>query len=302
MLVSVIIPTAKRLRMLEQLLDALRRQLFDHLFEIIIVDDCLETNLNHLCFQTSCCKCTVVRGEGNGPARARNLGASYATGAYLVFLDDDSVVDPSYLARVVEQMERRPNHALGGQQKSIDRNNSFALASEWLADRFVDGERLDSHRFGFAASNGFALRRSDFRRVGGFSPHFPLAASEDREFCVRWIAAGYHIEVLQELEIQHNFPSTLASFVSQQWRYGRGACHFRRCVPPDKRPRVRNIRFYLGLLFGPFRCYQLPRAVRVATLTALSQFIVWAGYVRERVVAAPRNDQAVARAASGSAE
>src|ERR1700722_8208381 len=249
MLVSVIIPTANRVQLLAQLLDALRGQRFDHLFEIIVVDDCLETDLNHLGFQMNCAKFTLVRGEGKGPARGRNLGASCAIGVYLVFLDDDTVVDPSYLTRVVEHLERRPGYALGGPQRSIDRKNSCALASEWLADRFVDGGRLAEHRFEFATTNGFALRRSDFKLSGGFSPHFPLAASEDDEFCVRWIAAGYHIDVLQDLEIQHHFPATLAAFVSQQWRYGRGAWQFQLVVPRDKQLRVRHPRFYVGLLF-----------------------------------------------------
>jgi len=302
MLVSVIIPTANRPQLLAQLLEALQRQRFDHQFEIIVVDDCLETDLNHLSFETAYAKCTVMRGEGKGPARARNLGVSCAIGDYLVFLDDDSVVDPSYLERVVEHLERRPNCALGGPQRSIDRENSFALASEWLADRFVDGERLDEHRFGFTPTNGIALRRSDFQLSGGFNPHFPLAASEDDEFCARWVAAGHHIDVLQELEIQHHFPATLASFVSQQWRYGRGAWHLQLNVPPHKRPRVRHISFYIGLLSGPFRSYGLLRAVPMATLTALSQFIVWAGYMRGRVTAEPGNAQAPARAAKESAK
>ena len=302
MLISVIIPTANRPRLLAQLLEALRLQLVDRSFEIIIVDDCLTTNLNHLGFQSSHCSCRVVRGEGNGPARARNLGASHSTGTYLVFLDDDSVVYPSYLARIVEQMERRPDYALGGPQRSIDRKNSFALSSEWLAQRFVDAERLDSDRFGFTASNGFAMRREAFQRSGGFSPNFPLAASEDREFCVRWIAAGFHIDVLPELEIQHHFPLTLATFVAQQWRYGRGAFHFRLCVPADQGPRVRNIRFYLGVVFGPFRSHGLLRGVRVGMLAAFSQFLVWAGYLRERALSTPANVQALARAARGPAE
>jgi cellulose synthase/poly-beta-1,6-N-acetylglucosamine synthase-like glycosyltransferase len=302
MLISVIIPTANRPRLLAQLLEALRPQLPDRSFEITIVDDCLTTNLNHLGFQTSHCNCTVVRGEGKGPARARNLGASHSTGTYLVFLDDDSVVYPSYLARIVEQMERRPDYALGGPQRSIDRKNSFALASEWLADRFVDAERLDSDRFGFTVSNGFAMRRAAFERSGGFSPNFPLAASEDREFCVRWIAAGFHIDVLQELAIQHHFPATLATFVQQQWRYGRGAFHFQLCVPADQRPRVRKIRFYLGVVFGPLRSYGLLRGARVGILAALSQLIVWAGYMRERASSTTRNGQALARAARGPAE
>jgi hypothetical protein len=171
-----------------------------------------------------------------------------------------------------------------------------------LAHRVVEAGRLDSDRFRFTASNGFAMRRAAFQRSGGFSPNFPLAASEDDEFCVRWIAAGFHVDVLQELAIQHHFPVTLATFAEQQWRYGRGAFHFQLCVPADQGPRVRNIRFYLGVVFGPFRSYGLLRGVRVGMLAALSQLMVWAGYMRERARSTPRNVQALARAARGPAE
>jgi glycosyltransferase involved in cell wall biosynthesis len=302
MLVSVIIPTSNRPRLLAQLVDALRRQIFDHPCEIIIVDDCDRTDLNYLCFEATACKCAVVRGEGKGPARARNLGASLAAGTYLVFLDDDSMVDPSYLARIVKQLQERSHYALSGPQLSVDRGNSFALAAEWLADRFVEAERLDSRRFGFAPSNGFALRRADFRQSGAFSPHFPLAAGEDREFCFRWIAAGFHIDVLDEFAIRHHFAATLTALVKQQWRYGQGAFHYQKCVPPDRRPRVRSIHFYLGAIFGPLRRYGLRRGMRVSLLAALSQFIVCAGYLRERISAPTKRVPAVAPAARGPAK
>lgn len=302
MLVSVIIPTANRPRLLAELLESLRRQLFDQPFEIIVVDDCERTNLNYLSFQTSFCKCGVVRGEGKGPARARNLGASYATGTYLVFLDDDSVVDPSYLGRMVKQLQERPGFALSGPQECINCENPFALASKWLADRFVDAERLDPHQFGFAPSNGFALRRADFHEVGAFSAHFPLAAGEDREFCVRWIAAGFRIDVLDELAIQHHFPSTFASFVKQQWRYGRGAFHYRTCVSADQHPRVRSLRFYLGVVSGPLWRYGLRPGLPVCMLTAFSQFMVWAGYMRECASPASRDFPDIALAAKGAAK
>jgi glycosyltransferase involved in cell wall biosynthesis len=302
MLVSIVIPTANRPRLLAELLEALRGQRFDHPFEIVVVDDCERTDLNHLCFATGLCKCAVVRGEGRGPARARNLGASYATGTYLVFLDDDSVVDPSYLARMVERLQQRPGYALSGPQQSIDSRNSFALASEWLADRFVNAERLDATRFGFAPSNGFGMRLADFRQSGAFSPHFPLAAGEDREFCLRWIAAGFHIGVLQEIAVQHHFPATLGAFVRQQWRYGRGAFHYQRCASDDRSPRLRSVRFYWGVVFGSLKRYGVRRAVPVSVLVVLSQFIVGAGYVGERISAAAKNSWAgVAQAARGLA-
>ena len=280
MFISVIIPTANRPAMLAKLLDALQGQILDRPFEIIVVDDDGRTSLTHLGFQTLRSRCTILRGEGKGPARARNLGAEHATGLYLLFLDDDSVIDPSYLSRIGKSLSERPNDALAGPQRSIDRKNSFSLAAEWLAERFVDAERVDQ-RFGFAASNGFALRREDFRKTGAFNSHFALAAGEDREFCARWIAAGFHIEVLDELAVGHHFPTTFRTFVRQQWRYGRGAVHYGMHVP-EKRPRVRSTRFYLDFVLGPLRRYGLGRGARVSVLAALSQLAVWTGYMRER--------------------
>jgi cellulose synthase/poly-beta-1,6-N-acetylglucosamine synthase-like glycosyltransferase len=298
-LVSVVIPTANRSKLLAQLLDALRRQILDQPFEIIVVNDSEQTEVNDLSFAASFCKCTVVRGEGKGPARARNLGASHAIGTFLVFLDDDSVVDPSYLARIVERLQERPGYALAGPQRSIDRRNSFALAAEWLADSFTEAERFDSNRFGFAPSNGFALRPADFHRTGGFNPQFPLASGEDREFCTRWIASGLHIDVLEELAIQHRFPATLSAFVQQQSRYGRGVFQYAACVAADRRPRVRSIRFYWGVVFGPLKRHGLRRGVPVCFLAAFSQLVVWAGYMRERISKPAKSRRAVTLAANG---
>jgi GT2 family glycosyltransferase len=301
MLISVIIPTSNRPKLLANLLDALRAQILDRPFEIIVVDDGLRTDLEHLSFQTARCKCTVLHGKGKGSARARNLGVLHAAGSYLVFLDDDSVVDPSYLARVRKDLDERPNSAVAGPQRSIDRQNSFSLAAEWLVDCFVRAERLNPRRFGFAASNGFALRREDFVKSGPFNPHFYLAAGEDREFCGRWISAGFHIDVLDELAIEHHFPTTLRAFWKQQWRYGRGAVHYRMYVSPEKRPRVRSIRFYWDLVFGPLRRHGLSRGARVSLLAALSQLAVWAGYMRERM-ASPKHVSKMAQPATEPTE
>jgi glycosyltransferase involved in cell wall biosynthesis len=84
MTISVIIPTLSRPRLLAQLLESLRSQIFDHSFEIIVIDDRSVTNLDYLSFRTHHCECRVLRGEGKGPARARNLGVEQAKGTYLI--------------------------------------------------------------------------------------------------------------------------------------------------------------------------------------------------------------------------
>ncbi len=232
--------------------------------------------------------CKVLRGEGKGPARARNLGVAHATGTYLLFLDDDAAVDPLYLGRILREIEARPQHAVSGIQMAGGRRNSFSLAAEWMHHLFVEDETLDgkdgaSPLSKFAASNGLALRRADFHRCGGFDPGFPLAAGEDREFCVRWIAAGFYISVLEEAAIEHQFPESFGALTRQQWRYGRGAFHFQTRVRPSQRLRIRRARFYWRMMAEAPRRYGFGQGVQVGMLSWMSQGIVAGGYLWERM-------------------
>jgi glycosyltransferase involved in cell wall biosynthesis len=285
--ISVIIPTVSRPRLLEKLLDSLREQVFDFSFEIVVIDDRPPADLKHLAFRNGHCECRVVEGEGKGPARARNLGVKQAKGDYLLFLDDDAMVDRGYLARVIQELEPRPKHAITGTQTAIDRKNCFSLTAEWLLCVFSEGESMGAPASKFAPSNGLALRRVDFQKCGGFDPSFPLAAGEDREFSTRWIAAGFHIVVLKEAALEHHFPRSFPALMKQQWRYGRGAFHYRTRVDPGCAPRIRSMSFYLDMTTKPLRQYGLRRGTLIGMLCWLSQGMIACGYLRERIRPAP---------------
>ncbi|HUA86380.1 MAG TPA: glycosyltransferase [Bryobacteraceae bacterium] len=276
MTISVIIPTARDSDALAPLLEALRAQVCEAPFEVIVVNDRPATRRKDAPFAR------VLRGEGKGPARARNLGAAHAGGTFLLFLDDDVMVDRFYLARVWREIEARPECAVSGAQLAVDRNNSFSLAAEWMLHLFVDGEGSR-----FAASNALALRRRDFQRVGGFDPSFPLAAGEDREFCARWVAAGFQIVTVRDLAIQHQFPQSFASLARQQWRYGRGAFHFQNRAHGEG-PRIRGAHYYWPMFAEARRRYGWSRGSRVGILCWISQGILACGYLRERWLPAAR--------------
>ena len=61
MTISVIIPT-RRPALVVQLLESLRAQVFDHSFEIILVDDNATKSLERLAFRTDRCECKVLAG------------------------------------------------------------------------------------------------------------------------------------------------------------------------------------------------------------------------------------------------
>jgi glycosyltransferase involved in cell wall biosynthesis len=84
--ISVIIPTHNGAATLARCLGALQASsLPPH--EIVVVDDASSDNSSKIANQFNC---RVVHSTENiGAARAKNLGASHATGEILFFTDDD---------------------------------------------------------------------------------------------------------------------------------------------------------------------------------------------------------------------
>ena len=75
-------------------------------------------------------------------------------------------------------------------------------------------------------ANNLALPEDRFRAIGGFDTIFPLAASEDREFCDRWLHHGFQMTYAPEAVVYHARALTFRSFWRQHFKYGRGAFHF----------------------------------------------------------------------------
>jgi glycosyltransferase involved in cell wall biosynthesis len=100
MLLSVVIPTYRRAAMLAELLDALAPQLFPDA-EVLVVDNDPEASA----------RATVARYAGvryihearRGVVNARNRGVAEAQAPHIVFIDDDEVPSPGWLAAFAGQ-------------------------------------------------------------------------------------------------------------------------------------------------------------------------------------------------------
>ena len=108
--ISVIIPYFNSSRTILETVKSLEKQSFKA-FEVIIVDDgstmeeaaqlsLLESNkLNYL----------MLKQENKGAAEARNYGAQCAKGSYLIFLDSDDIIAPTYLEKCFNILEGNKN-------------------------------------------------------------------------------------------------------------------------------------------------------------------------------------------------
>ncbi|MHA2052754.1 MAG: glycosyltransferase [Candidatus Hodarchaeales archaeon] len=107
--VSVIISVYNRASEIHQCLDALANQTYpDELLEIIVVDDYSTDNLKSVVGKYKKIRYVLNDLEFCLPA-ARNKGVQNAKGEIIIFLDDDSVIEPDYVRNIVKVFQKHEN-------------------------------------------------------------------------------------------------------------------------------------------------------------------------------------------------
>ncbi len=188
LLVSVVLPTCRRVTLLERCLKALLRQsLSPDCYEIIVVDDGRQDEVQGLVARLAALpRVPALRylrpPQGRGPAVARNCGWRSARAALVAFTDDDTVADPQWL-----------QHGLTGM-----RAHWLALAGRVRVPllhptgcRPTDHELMTQglERAEFVTANAF-VRRSALALVGGFDERFQRPWREDADLQFRLEAVG----------------------------------------------------------------------------------------------------------------
>ncbi len=118
---------------------------------------------------------TVVFEPINQIARARNRGASLATGAWLVFVDADSHPSPELFRDVADHI-RSGKCIAGGSTVRLDEHH-------FLAEVFTRLWNLISRSFNYMAGSFIFCETSAFRKIGGFSNE--LFAGEELDLSQR---------------------------------------------------------------------------------------------------------------------
>jgi GT2 family glycosyltransferase len=211
MQVSFIIPLYNCLALTQAMLASLRATLPAGLgHEIILVDDG-STDGTREWLQTLSPPCRVVLNERNlGFAATCNRGAGVATGEFLVFLNNDLVLQPHWLEPMLAGLAQPGFGAMGNVQLRVD-NGALDHAGLRVTPqgKIVHVQSLPPDAGGRllmvpgVTAACLMIRRAVFQSAGQFDPEF-INGGEDVDLCFRLQALGLKCGVATASVVRHH--------------------------------------------------------------------------------------------------
>ena len=214
--ISVIVPMFDAAEVIATQLVALRDQITDVAFEVIVVDD-RSTDEGAAVVAGFAARhpgIRLVSGDGSGSYAARNTGVRASGSELLLFCDADDRADPTWVNAMAGALEL---HCIVAGPTPLDALND-AVVRQWRSDEHLAAPRRFGHIIVGTTAN-LGIRRSVFERVGGFRED--VRNGDDVGICCRAHRLG--IPVVHEIRavVQYRTRPTLHGHFRQGVQYGR---------------------------------------------------------------------------------
>lgn len=157
--ISVIIPFFNRNDIIKETIQSILNQTYQN-FEILIIDDGSEIALTQKDIQNDL-RIKVFRQTNQGQTVARNLGAQKSEGEFLLFLDDDDLISPTYIEKCIHVLQSNDDIKIAYTEASIFGRGK---SKKWRLAKFNLHQFLLENCIYVSAVH----RKSDFINVGGF--------------------------------------------------------------------------------------------------------------------------------------
>jgi GT2 family glycosyltransferase len=179
--------------------------------EVILVDNGCTTNDVEV-LRTLPGVTVVTPGTNTGFAGGCNIGVAAGTGEYVALINQDLVVEPATLARLVEELAEPAVGVAAGTVMLADDptklnsngNPVHVLGISWVGGLGERDTRVSPTPTAGAMGACLVTRRAHWDRLGGlFEPYF--ANHEDADFSVRTWRLGLRVMSVPDARAVHNY-------------------------------------------------------------------------------------------------
>lgn len=185
-------------------------------FEIIVVDNNSTRKPKSLPIDT---RIQYIQSKRNlGFGKANNLGAQYAKGEFILFLNPDTLLINNAIKALHDYISKREYVGACGPNlytKELTPNLSFSTLKTGIWQEFVDSRGFTKNKFNksfndtniclsvpFVSGAAMMVRKKIFDDVGGFSNKF-FMYYEDNDLCLSITRKGYQITNIPYSKIIH---------------------------------------------------------------------------------------------------
>jgi glycosyltransferase involved in cell wall biosynthesis len=183
--------------------------------EIIIVDDGSQDKTKNIVreFAKRNKKISLFEGEHKGPGFSRNLGAKYAKGEILIFIDADMTFDKNYIKNIVSPIIKDKEIIGTTHDYEVVTNLDNIWSRCWGSVRV---SKENAHEVKIFR----AIQREKFLGFGGFDPKYGYA--DDQTF---WFKYKIKPVVASDTKCYHKNPETLGGVYRQSIWIGSSIDH-----------------------------------------------------------------------------
>jgi GT2 family glycosyltransferase/SAM-dependent methyltransferase len=191
-------------------------------YEVIVVDNAstddtlleLEKFRSRFAVAPCCQGFKILHSHCNlGFAGGNNLGMAESSGDYILLLNNDIVVTPGWLERLIAGADHSPKTGLVGPMSNFTSGpqlvpepgyNPVTLAGlDEYGLRFSQQHAGARRRLWRIVGFCLLLKRDVLLKIGGLDPRFGLGNFEDDDFCLRALLAGFESWIIEDCFVHH---------------------------------------------------------------------------------------------------
>lgn len=170
-------------------------------------------------------KVKVINNENNGFGCGCNLGASYAKGKYLLFMNIDTFVDRDFLEKFEQKIDSielskirfgtAACKILSYDKKATRYSEEYGGGADFIAISTINYKK-SKHMYNTGCV--MLVNKENFIKVGGFCKNIFLY-SEDLDLCWRYTIMGYEHLFFKDICIYHYDGGLVGNFNSTKLQY-----------------------------------------------------------------------------------